>query len=157
MQDALSRFTLDSATEFLFGRCVHALNQGLPYPDRHPLSTNPREHAQSSFHAGNAHGKDIIYEFGEALETAQQVLGDRFLAGPAWPLLEIRGDRSQPSMRIVREFVQPILEDAIRKKHERMKSGDTVNNEEIEEDETLLDYLVKQTEGADRIPGVFQA
>ena len=30
VQDALARFTLDSATEFLFGRCVHALHAGLP-------------------------------------------------------------------------------------------------------------------------------
>ena len=28
----MSRFTLDSATEFLFGNCVESLSAGLPYP-----------------------------------------------------------------------------------------------------------------------------
>lgn len=35
-QDLVSRFTLDSATEFLFGHCVHSLSAGLPYSPNFP-------------------------------------------------------------------------------------------------------------------------
>ncbi|KAF9016963.1 cytochrome P450, partial [Hymenopellis radicata] len=37
-QDVVSRFTLDSATEYLFGKDVESLSAGLPYP---PLSNIP--------------------------------------------------------------------------------------------------------------------
>ena len=32
VQDLAGRFTMDSATEFLFGNCVHSLAAGLPWP-----------------------------------------------------------------------------------------------------------------------------
>ncbi len=32
IQDAFLRFTIDSASEFLFSSCVHSIDDGLPYP-----------------------------------------------------------------------------------------------------------------------------
>ncbi|OSX65545.1 hypothetical protein POSPLADRAFT_1065282 [Postia placenta MAD-698-R-SB12] len=43
-QDLISRFTMDSATEFLFGTCVESLRSPLPYPHNHfptPFATQP--------------------------------------------------------------------------------------------------------------------
>ena len=58
-------------------------------------------------------------------------------------LLEYRlGQRN-----IVDAFIEPILQDAIRKKEERQKAGLGLDNKENEDDETLLDHLVKQTTG----------
>lgn len=145
MQDALARFTLDSATEFLFGRCVHALDQGLPYPDE--KKSHVSHSSDSDRDSKEGRRESAMAHFGEALEEAQKVLGDRALSGPMWPLLELWGDRTETPMRIVREFVQPILDDAIRKKRGKGENCDVAAKEEIEDDETLLDYLVKQTEG----------
>src|ERR1700690_1267046 len=39
-QDMVSRFTLDSATDFLFGNNVRSLSAGLPYPDNSPLTSS---------------------------------------------------------------------------------------------------------------------
>ncbi|KAG8765732.1 hypothetical protein FRC16_007862, partial [Serendipita sp. 398] len=64
MQDLASKFTLDAATEFLFGGCVHSLNESLPRPWNAPpqqeqSSSSPpivekgspsRSSSQDSFH-----------------------------------------------------------------------------------------------------------
>ena len=41
VQDVLFRFTLDTATEFLFGRDVKSLSAELPYPSTHKAHTRP--------------------------------------------------------------------------------------------------------------------
>jgi cytochrome P450 len=42
MQDLASKFTLDAATEFLFGSCVHSLDGPLPRPWNTRHSTPPQ-------------------------------------------------------------------------------------------------------------------
>ncbi|KAJ3713074.1 hypothetical protein C8R42DRAFT_298842 [Lentinula raphanica] len=39
-QDVVARFTLDSATEFLFGKDVESLGANLPYPDGSALAND---------------------------------------------------------------------------------------------------------------------
>ena len=48
VQDALSRFTLDTATEFLFGQNVKSLSGDLPYPSM-CKKASPRAHASDKF------------------------------------------------------------------------------------------------------------
>ena len=54
-------------------------------------------------------------------------------------------------MKIVNAFLDPILAEALRKKHDHQSSEKLVDkergNDEIEDDETLLDHLVKMTDG----------
>ena len=52
-------------------------------------------------------------------------------------------------MKVVDAFVQPILEDALRRAREAKSSGllDDHKNGEIKDDDCLLDHLVKHTEG----------
>lgn len=51
-------------------------------------------------------------------------------------------------MQIVDAYLNPILDDALKKhKIEAHSKGYTDNKEEIEDDETLLDHLIKSTTG----------
>ena len=50
-------------------------------------------------------------------------------------------------MAIVDAFLEPLLQEAIRKKEEREKAGVSLDDKESQDDETLLDNLVKQTSG----------
>ncbi|KAF8893047.1 cytochrome P450 [Infundibulicybe gibba] len=97
-QDLVSRFTLDSATEFLFGTDVCSLSAGLPYP----------ETASKSFMAG------------------QIKLGIRFGFGLNWPLFEFWRDNIKPHRAVVDNFVEPLLAKAIERK-EKIVEGDEVN------------------------------
>ncbi|KAK0191618.1 cytochrome P450 monooxygenase pc-3 [Armillaria mellea] len=129
-QDLVGRFTLDSATEFLFGKDVRSLSASLPYPVYAPLSQSDTESASVEF----------ARAFGEAqLETA---LRTRF-AG-YWPLFEFWTDRTKTKMVTVRKFLDPILAKAASGAcKEHIGVGKT---REVQEGETLLDHLVCYTD-----------
>ncbi|KAK0455744.1 cytochrome P450 monooxygenase pc-3 [Desarmillaria tabescens] len=129
-QDLVGRFTLDSATEFLFGKDVRSLSASLPYPFFAPLSQSDSESASNEF----------ARAFGEAqLETA---LRTRF-AG-YWPLFEFWTDRTKAKMITVRKFLDPILAKAAESAGKRpIGKGKT---REVQEGETLLDHLVCYTD-----------
>lgn len=140
----MTRFTLDSATEFLFGSCVHSLTAGIPYPHNvtpPSLFTNSTRAASSS-------------AFSKALLEAQKVISDRVRSGPAWPLAEIWEDRTQEMMQIVDGYVEPIIQEALARK----KTGmfDKVTSEHLEEGETLLDHLVQFVDGEQISPVVLE-
>ncbi|KAG8215368.1 cytochrome P450 [Butyriboletus roseoflavus] len=128
-QDAVSRFTLDSASEFLFGRCVDSLGAGLPFPHNF---TRP----------GALKNSNMALDFAAAFAAAQQALSRRFLIGGSWPLFELFQDHTREPMKVVNAFLDPILEDAIAKQKE---SEGLLDAENDTEGETLLDHLVRQT------------
>jgi hypothetical protein len=64
-QDLVSRFTLDSATEFLLGSCAHSLRTEAPPP------------------------------FFRAFAQVQHRLARRARTTPLWPLMEIVGDKTR--------------------------------------------------------------
>ena len=132
----MARFTLDSATEFLFGSCVDSLTAGLPYP--HNVAPPPSFMDSARTVSSNA--------FAQALMEAQTVVAIRERAGPIWPLEEIWLDRTRKPMQVVDGYVEPIIQEALA----RMKSGKfdrKAANDHFEEGETLLDHLVQVTEG----------
>ncbi|EIW61465.1 cytochrome P450 monooxygenase pc-3 [Trametes versicolor FP-101664 SS1] len=131
-QDLISRFTLDSATEFLFGSCVHSLNSSLPYPRGLIPYTEMKELSSS---------ERFAYAFGKV----QQIVAERPRLGWVWPLKEIFRTSTDEYMEIVDGFIEPILKDALRKKEQRLKEEHVLDDKESQEDETLLDQLVKQT------------
>lgn len=139
-QDLVSRFTLDSATEFLFGNCVHSLRAGLPYPEN-VLHANP----------ALAHRANAAEEFAQAFAEAQLELAMRLRVGKTWPMWEVFRDKTKKPMKVVDTFLNPILSEALRKKHELQASEKLEEKErgkdDIEDDETLLDHLVKMTDG----------
>ncbi|KAG7443776.1 cytochrome P450 monooxygenase pc-3 [Guyanagaster necrorhizus] len=134
-QDLTYRFTLDSATEFLFGSCVNTLTAALPYPQS--ISIVPAE-------ANDARSLEAN-EFSEAFFEAQEILSSRLRKGWIWPLFEIRKDKTEAPMKVVRGFVEPIIQAALKRK----ESSDSVNEKPepaaVGDDETLLDHLVSIT------------
>ncbi|KAI0353450.1 cytochrome P450 monooxygenase pc-3 [Trametes cingulata] len=133
-QDLVLRFTLDSATEFLFGTCVRTLQSDLPYAHNDPApSKSPAE-------------VNAAEKFSRALLGAQSILALRLRYGWSWVLPEFFKDQCEDHMRVIDAFLQPILDEAIAKN--RGKVGDVQGDKEDigDEDETLLDHLVKITD-----------
>jgi cytochrome P450 len=128
LQDLVSRFTLDSATEFLFGYDVGSLSGGLPYP--HYVTTgktsSPSEEHPSS-------------RFVTAFTEAQKILSFRMRFGIHWPLAEFWEDKLKKPIRVVHDFINPIVAQAIKRK--RATEADLEKD-----DETLLEHLVNSTE-----------
>lgn len=141
IQDALSRFTLDSASEFLFGRCVHVVRAGLPYPHNAPPAIMCKDREQRA--------RDVGERFAHAFSEAQSVISERTRLGLIWPFWEMRRNRCAEPMEVVRAFIEPILEDVVQKKKDKKDDLDTGASgiDEIGENDTLLDHLVKLTDG----------
>ncbi|KAF8893053.1 cytochrome P450 monooxygenase pc-3 [Infundibulicybe gibba] len=123
-QDLVSRFTLDSATEFLFGTDVRSLSAGLPYPETASDKNSP------------SHLNHPSHRFVESFMAGQTGLSSRFGFGLEWPLSEFWGDVIKPHRAVVDDFIKPLLARAIERK-EKIQEGDEVN---------LLDHLLKHTE-----------
>ncbi|KAH7888186.1 cytochrome P450 [Phlebopus sp. FC_14] len=138
-QDMVSRFTLDSATTFLFGKDVCSLSAGLVYPPSSPLSKDPK----ITNHPANL--------FADAFAAALIASATRAHFGHLWRLIggEFWEDRVQKHMRVCFEFIDPLLQHALAKK-EALKSrgalGDEKGNMEAQERESLLEHLVKYTD-----------
>jgi cytochrome P450 len=131
-QDAISRFTLDSATEFLFGRCVHSLSSGLVYP----YNTTPLKNS-----VGNSNVAD---DFARAFAMAQHIVSQRLRRGWLWTLFELWGDDTVGPMKVVNAYIEPILKNAIEKAKMDVSHGDKPISKSSDED-TLLDHLVRLT------------
>jgi len=132
----ISRFTLDSATEFLFGKDIRSLSVGLVYPPKSPLA------ADVAFHTHPAN------MFAHAFLQAQIVTSYRVYAGGYWRLFEFWNDRVKTHMQVCYKFIDPILKEALEKKSLRQAiSEKNLNDREVLEGETLLDHLVNHTEG----------
>ncbi|KAF7966888.1 hypothetical protein HWV62_36642 [Athelia sp. TMB] len=130
-QDLIARFTLDSASEFLLGKNVRALEDALPYPHN-----APGIHVKKSSPAE---------DFSVAFAQAQFVLAKRANIGWMWPITEILGDQTKAPMKVVDEFIWPIVDEAIEKNQARAQQGKIFNKEEVGEESTLLDHLVNLT------------
>ncbi len=131
----MSRFTLDSATEFLFGDCVESLHAPLPYPHNAPK------------HLTRAPNDAELFSI--AFLGAQEVIARRLL-NPLWQLTEIREDKTKEHMDVVSRYIDPIIKKAVQKKQERKRGGNPGKEADLEsvgEDDTLLDHLVNLTDG----------
>lgn len=128
-QDLISRFTLDSASEFLFGHCIDTLSAGLPYPHDATESTNTIQ------------GDNAAAAFAFAFSQAQQTINRRVSIGQTWPLVEILADSTAQHMKVVDAFLDPILKDALEKRRTTVEFDKT----ELADDQTLVDHLINLT------------
>ncbi|KAJ7755156.1 cytochrome P450 monooxygenase pc-3 [Mycena metata] len=126
IQDVASRFTLDSATEFLFGKSVDSLSAGLAYPESAAGMTS----ASFLNHPSNA--------FVHAFIEGQRVHVDRSRFGSKWRLNEFWSDLVTPHRQVIDQFIEPILNDALAKKAE--------GQETKQEADTLLGHLLLSTD-----------
>jgi hypothetical protein len=90
-QDAISRFTLDSASEFLFGHDVKSLSSGLPYPHN---VVRP-DVAQST----------SAEDFAIAIAKSQYLISKRARLGAIWPMFEIFQDKTAEPMKVVNAYL----------------------------------------------------
>ncbi|KAF8164307.1 cytochrome P450 [Pholiota molesta] len=126
-QDLVSRFTLDSATQFLFGHNVESLSAGLPYPESSPLANS----ATFRNHPSNV--------FVDAFLQGQILSSIRGRTGPSWPLQEFWGDKIKPLREIMDKFTEPVLMEALRKRNMNADG-------KVDEDDTLLSHLIQRTQ-----------
>ncbi|KAG8728330.1 hypothetical protein FRC12_021836, partial [Ceratobasidium sp. 428] len=123
-QDLVSRFTMDSATEFLFGVDVGSLGE--------PLAGTEGSNSNSNSSA----------RFAKAFSSVQEKIVTRFTLANAWSYIEMFWDRTSEDMRVIHGYVEPIL----REKLEKKKRGELKIDKEGEEEATLLDHLVQHTD-----------
>ncbi|EIW81963.1 cytochrome P450 monooxygenase pc-3 [Coniophora puteana RWD-64-598 SS2] len=134
IQDMVSRFTLDSATEFLFGKDVCSLSAGLVYPPNHPLA--------DSYEAKN----DPANQFAHAFAEAQIGTASRSIWGRAWRLREFWTDDVQKNINVCFRFINPILDDALARKEAGKVGIQQEGSREVQEGESLLDHLINLTD-----------
>jgi hypothetical protein len=130
LQDLVARFTLDSATEFLFDSDAHSLDASLPYPQGSPL-------AKASSPSFANHPSNV---FVQAFARSQTTTAKRTAIGSTWQLLEFWNDTVAADRGTLDQFVQPLLDKALMEKERR-----TTNPKDSME--TLLDFLVDKTSG----------
>ncbi|KJA14651.1 hypothetical protein HYPSUDRAFT_48962 [Hypholoma sublateritium FD-334 SS-4] len=128
-QDLVSRFTLDSATQFLFGHNVESLSAGIPYPESSPLANSP---------AFRNHPSNV---FVDAFLQGQINTSYRGRMGPSWPLIEFWRDKIKPLRKTMDKFTEPVLFEALREKNAGVEG-----KESVEEDDTLLSHLIQHTQ-----------
>ncbi|KZS95288.1 cytochrome P450 [Sistotremastrum niveocremeum HHB9708] len=130
IQELLSRFTLDAGGSFLFGTELNTLSHPLPIPGHSSLgpkgSTSP-----GSFGS-----------FATSFEAAQQLCTRRSRLGVIWPLLEFFHDKSSKDVRVIKEFLDPLVEGALEVKRGREEKGLPLEREEG----SFLEYMVAGTD-----------
>ena len=139
IKDIATRFTLDSATEFLFGNDVHSLSTPMPYPYNSPQAQQTSS-LSSSFHL------DSATRFARAFSEAQSITLSRSRFGLLWPLFEFWHDRMEEPMKIVHELIDPIVVEAIAKR-KLLDSNHQDNKSPIDREKTLLEDLASSTGG----------
>ncbi|KAI6119962.1 cytochrome P450 [Pisolithus croceorrhizus] len=137
-QDMVGQFTLDSATDFLFGKSFDSLSAGLVYPK----NSLPGQNEEYVNHPSNV--------LARALSEAQSQAVFRSRFGTVWRLTEFWSDRIQKHMEICHGLIDPILKDALEVKRS-MKEGEQSTGQVSPEgnrflEDTLLGHLVNRTE-----------
>ncbi|KAF9074680.1 cytochrome P450 [Rhodocollybia butyracea] len=132
-QSLIGRFTLDSATEFLFGKDVGSLSAGIPYPKNALIKDDP----SLSGHPSNM----FVRAFMEGQEKAAQ----RGRLGDFWPLAEFWSDKVKAHRAQVDNFTNPIVEERRRAHLAQENTGETGNNDDGE-GQTFLDHLIRSTD-----------
>jgi hypothetical protein len=129
-QDLTARFTLDSATEFLFGAKVDSISAGLPFPPALAARTPKSflDHPSTPF--VNAFGRS------QALSIV------RLNYGPAWRLVEFWRDEVKPLREALDDFVTPLMNRALEKRAQDMKTDIKTTAEE----DNVLAHLVRDTQ-----------
>nr|GAT57937.1 cytochrome P450 [Mycena chlorophos] len=117
-QDLIGRFTMDSASELLFGKSVDSLKGGVESVD--------------------AAGR-VENNFLQGYTSALAAVGMRDSRRWLWPLWELRQDGTKEGMEAVRSFLSPIIAVAVERKRARAEAEKT-------EAQTLLEELVNSTE-----------
>jgi Cytochrome P450 len=94
-QDLYSRFTMDAASEFLFGKNLDTLT----------------------------YGREDVDSFAKAFEDIQQVIVNRGAMGRIWPLFDIFYDKALPYADAIRRWLDPIMQQVLEHKKNTKRTG----------------------------------
>ena len=118
----------------MFGKDVGSLSAGIPYP---PGTNAPAgDVTVASEHPSN--------RFVNAFALGQLHSARRARLGIHWRFLEMKRDEVAVQRKLVNEFVDPIIDEVLQR--QTGKSENSVDREE-EEEETMLEHLVRHTQG----------
>lgn len=134
IQDLVSRFALDSASEFLFGIKLDTLSQPLTVPGK--VKLGPKGSIPSE-------GATKFDEFTEAFERVAVVITRRGVQGATWPLLELFKDKSEDAIATIMSWMEPVVEQAMAKNDRRKEAGFEI----AANDHVFLDFLASKTDG----------
>ncbi|OCH86929.1 cytochrome P450 [Obba rivulosa] len=130
VQDLYARFTLDAASEFLFGQPMDTLSGKLPVAGQTRLSAK-----------GSA-TEDDFGSFAQAFEAVQTIVTVRARRGYFWPVWELPGDEALPHVAIISRWLEPVVQRALANKSDMKSAGLTSSVGQG----TFLEYLADQTE-----------
>jgi hypothetical protein len=128
-QDLYARFALDAASEFLFGKNLDTLSASLPTPGKTAMGAK-----------GSA-TEDAWGSFAGAFEMAQQLITTRARIGYLWPLFELFGDKMEPHVKVVQDWLDPLVKRALDEKLLAAGVSSPIANK------TFLQHLTDSTEG----------
>ncbi|PCH34632.1 cytochrome P450 monooxygenase CYP63 [Wolfiporia cocos MD-104 SS10] len=133
VQDMYARFTLDAASEFLFGHNVDTLSGQLPEPGKTHMSAK-----------GSA-TEDDFGSFAQAFEAVQVNILKRARRGYFWPAYELFGrDPQAKHMEVIEKWLTPMLERVLENKSKMRDAG--VRN--TLDQSIFLEFLADHTEDA---------
>ncbi|KAF7293313.1 Cytochrome P450 monooxygenase [Mycena chlorophos] len=136
LKDLIGRFTMDSASEFLFDSCINSLKAHLPYPHNVPPSSLPIPPTDPVAIAAT--------RFTDAFTEAMLRISEREVLGRIWPLFEIAGDKTKRAMGVISEYLDPIIQKAVDKK--RGGGMRAMATDEEKDGMSLLDEMLDQTD-----------
>ena len=117
----------------MFGHDVGSLSANIPYPE------SAAHLNKSSFY----NHPSII--FAKAFTEGQNLTAIRTSFGNDWPLPEFWGDRVAPFRKVIDNFTEPLMEEALAKRNLELSKGAEAKDDD--EKGNLLEYLVKHTQG----------
>jgi hypothetical protein len=117
----------------LFGHDVESLSANIPYPPSAAHLNKP------SFHN---HPSTI---FVKAFSEGQNLAIERSSFGNDWPLLEFWSDKVAPLRKVMDNFTEPLMEEALAKRKLKLSKG--VDAKDDDENDNLLAHLVRHTQG----------
>lgn len=128
LQDLYARFTIDAASEFLFGKNLDTLSGKLPQP------------ASAALHERGSTTDDAWGTFAKAFETLQHINTLRARMGLIWPIFELFDDKTAPYVDTIRQWVDPLVREALEDNAAAKQAGNLG-------EKTFLQHLVDSTEG----------
>ncbi|KAH7886740.1 cytochrome P450 monooxygenase CYP63 [Phlebopus sp. FC_14] len=130
VQDLYARFTIDAASEFLFGKNLDTLSGKLPKAGSTALSER------------GSVTDDAWGTFAKAFEAVQHIITVRARTGLIWPVFELFDDKTAPYVDTIRSWVDPLVRQTLEDKAAAKRAGVNGNLD----DKTFLQHLADSTE-----------
>lgn len=86
---------------------------------------------------------DEFGTFTQSFEAMQEIVAQRARRGYFWPMHELFTDEMDPHVKVVSEFLNPIVDNAIKNAKKMNEAGLRSSTERS----TFLEYLADNTEG----------